>query len=124
MQLLFESSEEGSKEGLGWIPGKVKKFDFSDHNQDNLKIPHMGWNIVNPKQSHPLYKGLEDEARFYFVHSFHVICDDEYTIATAQYGHPFVCSVQRENILGAQFHPEKSHRFGLTLFKNFLEMVC
>lgn len=126
MQLLFESSEEGVLPGLGWINGEVKRFNFSDINAKNeLKIPHMGWNVVTPKTYESLFSGLEtEEARFYFVHSFHVNCAlDENILAMANYGYKFTCSVQKDNIFGVQFHPEKSHRFGMTFFSNFLEMV-
>ena len=123
MQLLFEKSEEGHLNGLGWIPGDVKRFDFSAIEQRGLKIPTMGWNEVQLAGNSPLFRGLEEEARFYFVHSYHVVCSsNENALATANYGYPYVSAVQNENIYGVQFHPEKSHRFGMTLFKNFLEM--
>jgi glutamine amidotransferase len=125
MQLLFDSSEEGALQGLGWISGGVKRFDFSGTNEKGLKIPHMGWNLVNTKQDHPLFVGLGAEARFYFVHSYHAVCSDEHhAIAFAEYGYSFACGVQKENIFGVQFHPEKSHKFGMTLFKNFVEQIC
>lgn len=125
MQLLFEKSEEGQLSGLGWLPGEVTKFDFSNLNQSqSLKVPHMGWNLVKPASSDSLYAGLADEARFYFVHSYHVNCKNASdAIATAEYGYKFTCSVQHKNIWGAQFHPEKSHRFGVQFFKNFLKEV-
>ena len=125
VQLLFDSSEEGTLPGLGWIPGMVKRFDFSGTNVNGLKIPHMGWNLVTPKQDHPLFVGLGADARFYFVHSYHAVCSDEHhAIAFAEYGYSFACAVQKENIFGVQFHPEKSHKFGMTLLKNFVEQVC
>lgn len=125
MQLLFEKSEEGQLPGLGWIKGIVTKFDFSGLKQNRtLKIPHMGWNLVHPCNYSDLYAGLEDEARFYFVHSYHGNCENHSDIlATANYGYEFTCSVRHENIWGAQFHPEKSHRFGIQFFKNFLKEV-
>ena len=125
MQLLFEKSEEGNLPGLGWLKGKVTKFDFSSLDSPKpLKVPHMGWNLVRPHNYHDLYAGLENEARFYFVHSFHVNCDNQSDIiATANYGYEFTCSVRHDNIWGAQFHPEKSHRFGIQFFKNFLKEV-
>ena len=123
MQLLFNKSEEGVSNGLGWIPGEVKRFDFSSAGHKNLKIPHMGWNLVHPVGYDSLFKGLEEEARFYFVHSYHVVCDDQKDhLGTTEYGYQFVSSVRHDNIYGVQFHPEKSHRFGRTLFKNFLEL--
>ncbi|MDR9498527.1 MAG: imidazole glycerol phosphate synthase subunit HisH [Hydrogenovibrio sp.] len=125
VQLLFEKSEEGKLPGLGWIQGDVKRFDFSDISSNkSLKVPHMGWNIVNPKTYENLFSGLEDEARFYFVHSYHVNCANSSDIlATANYGYEFTCSVRHDNIWGAQFHPEKSHRFGVQFFKNFLKEI-
>ena len=125
MQLLFDSSEEGTLPGLAWISGRVKRFDFSGTNVNGLKIPHMGWNLVAPKQDHPLFVGLGADARFYFVHSYHAVCSDEHhAIAFTEYGYSFACAVQKENIFGVQFHPEKSHKFGMTLLKNFVEQVC
>jgi len=125
MQLLFDKSEEGKLPGLGWIKGDVTRFDFSSiQSNGRLKVPHMGWNVVNPKTYDNLFAGLEDEARFYFVHSYHVNCSDPSDIlATANYGYEFICSVRHENIWGAQFHPEKSHRFGVQFFKNFLKKI-
>jgi len=125
MQLLFEKSEEGERLGLGWLKGNVTRFDFSGLNLDRaLKIPHMGWNIVSATTHENLYAGLEDEARYYFVHSYHVNCSNRSDVlATAYYGYEFTCSVRHKNIWGAQFHPEKSHRFGVQFFKNFLKEV-
>jgi len=125
MQLLFERSEEGQLPGLGWIRGDVTRFDFSGIQQDKaLKIPHMGWNLVTSTTYNNLFSGLEDEARFYFAHSYHVNCHNSSDIlATANYGYKFTCSVKHENIWGAQFHPEKSHRFGVQFFKNFLKEI-
>jgi len=125
MQMLFNNSEEGDIPGLGWIDGSVQKFKFEKQNPlKKIKIPHMGWNIVTPKVSQSLFKGFEDDVRFYFVHSYHVVCNDkENILATTQYGYNFTSSVCKNNIYGAQFHPEKSHRFGMNLFKNFME-IC
>lgn len=125
MQLLFECSEEGCLEGLGWLPGRVRRFDFA-RTPDNsrLKIPHMGWNVVRPIGNPSLFKGLNDEACFYFVHSYHVDCSNEkHTIASSSYGYEFTSAVRKDHIWGVQFHPEKSHRFGMALFKNFLEIT-
>lgn len=120
MQLLSYSSEEGVLPGLGLIPGRVRRFQFdADHSM--LKIPHMGWNQVSMCKKHPLADGLETEARFYFVHSYHYECEnptDE--LIKTHYGYDFTSGVQRGNIMGVQFHPEKSHRFGMQLFKNFI----
>lgn len=125
MQLLFEKSEEGKQPGLGWLKGSVTRFDFAGRPSGmRLKIPHMGWNLVNPINYEGLYAGLEDEARFYFVHSYHVNCEDESDVlARSSYGYEFACSVRRGNIWGSQFHPEKSHRFGLKFFENFLRDI-
>lgn len=125
MQLLFEKSEEGKLPGLGWICGDVTRFDFSDSQSfRRLKVPHMGWNVVHLKTKDNLFSGLVDEARFYFVHSYHVNCANQSDIlASANYGYEFTCSVRHNNIWGAQFHPEKSHRFGIQFFKNFLKEI-
>jgi glutamine amidotransferase len=119
MQLLFESSEEGIEPGLGLIPGHVCKFQLDGQ---NLRIPHMGWNIVKPKQDSNLFN-IEDEQRFYFVHSYHVNCANaEDASARTHYGYDFVSAVESDNVMGVQFHPEKSHRFGMSLFKRFFDL--
>jgi imidazole glycerol-phosphate synthase subunit HisH len=124
MQLLFSYSEEGTEHGLDWVEGKVRKFDFLEAGIPSQKIPHMGWNTIQAKKANSLFKGLEDLARFYFVHSYHAVCDkQEDLLATAFYGYDFACAVQNNNIYGVQFHPEKSHRFGMVLLKNFLEII-
>lgn len=124
MQLLFNSSEEGKLLGLGWISGDVKKFNFEDcKDNKKLKIPHMGWNIVKSTRFSALNHNLLDEARFYFVHSYFVTCAyDENVLMTCNYGKEFVCAVNKDNIWGVQFHPEKSHKFGMQLMKNFVEL--
>lgn len=125
MQMLFNNSDEGDLPGLGWINGSVNKFKFKGYDlYKNMKVPHMGWNIVKPHNSQSLFKAIDEEARFYFVHSYYVSCDKEENIlGTTKYGHNFVSAVAKNNIFGVQFHPEKSHRFGMTLFENFLE-IC
>ena len=123
MQLLFESSEEGQLSGLGWIKGTVKRFSFNAHIDKALKVPHMGWNLVNAGDASDLLKS-DEEQRFYFVHTFHASSvDDEFVMGTTVYGYNFVSAVSKNNIYGVQFHPEKSHRFGLAFFKNFLKLV-
>lgn len=122
MQLLTKSSEEGILPGLGWINAQTIKFKFDEKN-NNLKIPHMGWNTVHLSKNSPLFKEMFDEPRFYFVHSYHVVCDDEQDILTqTYYGYEFASAVQKDNIMGVQFHPEKSHKFGMKMLKNFAEL--
>lgn len=123
MQMLFKKSEEGELPGLGWIKGKVKRFDFTKGSLNALKIPHMGWNVVYAAKDNALLPPGEQELRYYFVHSYHVVCDDPCDVlAYSHYGYDFTCAVQHDNIYGAQFHPEKSHRFGMALIKNFIEL--
>ncbi|MGB8194446.1 MAG: imidazole glycerol phosphate synthase subunit HisH [Chitinophagaceae bacterium] len=116
-QMLMESSEEGNEPGLGWLPGKVVKFK-KDSMPGEYKIPHMGWTDVQPASGNELYAGI-DEPRFYFVHSYHIQTSPELVTATADYGYSFTASVGKGHIQGVQFHPEKSHRFGLQLYTNF-----
>ena len=121
MHLLCRSSEEGTLDGLGLINANVKKFCFP-HNI-NLKIPHMGWNVVNFIKTNPLISSLTEEQRFYFIHSYKVILDDPgILIGSANYGGDFCAAFQKNNIFGVQFHPEKSHKFGLSLMKRFVEL--
>lgn len=122
MQILSSGSEEGRLNGLGWVPGRVRSFR-SDARSANLPLPHMGWNDVVPKDGSRLFKGLETDARFYFLHSYFFECEEtENTTATACYGLDFSCAVAMGNIFGVQFHPEKSHHFGAQLLKNFSEL--
>lgn len=119
MQLLTHRSEEGILPGLGWIPGYTKRFAFA---KNGLKVPHMGWNAVMFRPGCQFEGGYVREPRFYFVHSYHVVCDsEENVIGKTMYGYEFASSIQRENIFGVQFHPEKSHKFGLNLLKKFIE---
>lgn len=119
MQLLTRSSEEGVLSGLNWIAADTIKFSFNQ--LDNLKVPHMGWNFVNQVNSSPLIDDLPAESRFYFVHSYYVKCDNrESILLETKYGHLFDSVITNgSNIYGAQFHPEKSHKFGMKLFSNF-----
>jgi glutamine amidotransferase len=120
MQLLADSSEEGRMDGLGLIPGRVRLFRFEGATT-KLKIPHMGWNRVTPVRSSALGQGLEESARFYFVHSYYFDCDCETDVLfSSVYGHGFASGIQRSNVMGVQFHPEKSHRYGMQLFQNFV----
>lgn len=121
MQLMTEQSEEGKIPGLGWFEGETVKFRMNP-DQANLKVPHMGWNTVSTSSENGLFNGLGEEPRFYFVHSYHVVCENkEDELATTHHGYEFVSAVQRNHILGVQFHPEKSHQFGMALLKNFIE---
>lgn len=119
MQLLGRSSEEGVSEGLGYLPFSLKR--LSAAKEPGLKIPHMGWDDVSVlSQNNPLVQGLEAPSRFYFVHSYYAQCEDNsIALMECEYGSPFVAAVHQKNIWGVQFHPEKSHRFGLRLLKNF-----
>ncbi|MBI5403565.1 MAG: imidazole glycerol phosphate synthase subunit HisH [Ignavibacteriae bacterium] len=121
MQLLSSRSEEGTQEGLNWISGETIKFRFKENN-NNLKIPHMGWNYVKKIRESELLENMYSESRFYFVHSYHVVCENEEdVILKTLYGIEFTSALQRNNIFGVQFHPEKSHKYGLQLLKNFIE---
>jgi len=121
MQLLTRGSEEGKRPGLGWIPAYTRRFP-SDL---GLKVPHMGWNTAERMRPCSLTERLDDEMRFYFVHSYCVQTDEpQDTVLKTFYGIEFAAAVQRGNIMGAQFHPEKSHRFGMQLLRNFAELQC
>jgi glutamine amidotransferase len=116
MQLITRGSQEGSRSGLGWIDAQACRFPADPA----LKVPHMGWNLVRPTRPSPLTAGLADEARFYFVHSYYVRTDrPEDTVLTAEYGVSFAAALESGNVFGAQFHPEKSHHFGMQLLANF-----
>jgi len=122
MQLLFNSSKEfGEHRGLGLIDGEVVPFNREkfDH---KLKVPHMGWNEIFKKKDTPLFNGLRDEFYLYFVHSYHVKCDNRYVIGKSYYGYEFVSAVNRDNIYGIQPHPEKSHQNGLKIIENFVKL--
>jgi len=123
MQMLFEHSTEGDVDGLGILHGKVVRFATNMHDAQNnkLKVPHMGWNQVHHVQ-HPLWGGIDQDARFYFVHSYYVQTQDASLVqATSKYPQSFVCAVAHENLFGVQFHPEKSHTAGLKLLQNFVQ---
>jgi len=119
MQLLAEGSEEGELEGFGWIKGKVKRLDSSKL-QLKPHLPHLGWNTVEQKYEHPIFKNIDQNKGFYFLHSFYYDCSrPEDVLGTTDYGINFASAVRRDNIFGMQFHPEKSHDNGVSLFRNF-----
>lgn len=119
MQLFTRRSEEGQMPGLGWLAADTLRFKF-DFAHAHLKIPHMGWNTLSACLSHPVLADLDEDSRFYFVHSYHVVCEDaNERLAQSIYGYEFTSAVVKENIIGMQFHPEKSHKFGMKLLKNF-----
>lgn len=123
LQMLFEHSAEGDVAGLGILRGKVVRFDSNMHDAqgNKLKVPHMGWNQVHHVQ-HPLWEGIEQDARFYFVHSYYVQPQDASLVqATSKYPQSFACAVAKNNLFGVQFHPEKSHTAGLKLLQNFMQ---
>lgn len=121
MQLLTRKSQEGVLPGLGWIAGETVRFHF-DSQHAHLKIPHMGWNTITLEKPGALFAGLDSTARFYFVHSYHIVCEcADDVVTTTEYGYAFVSALERDNIFGAQFHPEKSHKFGMRVLKNFVE---
>ena len=122
MQIMGNRSDEGKLEGLKWINSEILKFD-ENLIQQRTKLPHMGWNDVDPINNHPLFIGLEKEAIFYFLHSFYFKCKNETeSIAVSNYGISFSSAVHRENIYGIQFHPEKSHQYGEKLLHNFANL--
>jgi glutamine amidotransferase len=121
MQILAGSSEEGTAAGLGWIDGRVKS--FASLGQQQLLLPHMGWNDVRPVVATKLFDQLQSDARFYFLHSFYLECQSANDVAAiSSYGIEFSCAVRKDNIFGVQFHPEKSHHFGSRLLQNFAEL--
>ncbi|MBB1193875.1 imidazole glycerol phosphate synthase subunit HisH [Flavobacterium sp. SOK18b] len=122
MQLMAKSSEEGSCNGLNWIDANVKRFKFEEQ---SMKVPHMGWNEVLPKCSSPLFEDFDklEDIRFYHVHSYYVeLNNPEFEIAKTVYGIPFTSGFQKNNVYGVQFHPEKSHKFGLKMLSNFAKI--
>lgn len=121
MQMLADSSEEGGAGGLGWIPGRVRAFAGRE-SWEGLPLPHMGWNDVCATGPGPLLAGMESDARFYFLHSYYFeAASGDHVAARASYGSAFACMVRRDHIFGVQFHPEKSHHWGVNLLKNFAE---
>lgn len=119
MQMLARSSEEGKLPGLGWIDGEIKRFN-SKH---SMCVPHMGWNNLKPSRTNGLLKGIDANARFYFLHSYYFRCHrNEDIIAVTDYDGEFACAVNSGNIFGVQFHPEKSHQWGIQLLGNFAKL--
>jgi glutamine amidotransferase len=118
MQLFARESEEGDAEGLGWIDADVVRFAIDDR---RLKVPQMGWNSVCVARSSPLLEGVTEQTEFYFVHAYHLVCrDSRDVLCETDYGYPFTSVVERGNLYGVQFHPEKSHDAGEVLLRNFL----
>lgn len=121
MQLMARSSEEGKRTGLGWLDAEVRRFSFQPGLR--LPVPHNGWEVVTPTRASPLFREGGDELRFYFSHAYHLVCHDPADVAaTATYGYEFAAAVHRGNILGTQFHPEKSHVFGLDVYRRFVSL--
>lgn len=122
MQMMAKSSDEGLLPGLGWIDAHVEKFSDSQRSA-KMPLPHMGWNDVYALKNNPLFTGLEQDARFYFLHSYYFNCTlPQDAVAEAEYGIRFTAAVNHENVYGIQCHPEKSHHFGIQLLKNFAEL--
>ncbi len=120
MQLIVDRSEEGGgAQGFGWIPGDVTKFTCSE----KYRIPHMGWDNISVKGRQELFHGVDPDPDFYFVHSYHVNCANEYVIATCDYGYEFNAAIAKDNIIGFQFHPERSHKNGLRLLSNYIDDI-
>jgi glutamine amidotransferase len=121
MQLLTEGSEEGNLPGLGWIKGRIVKFK-QEKLPASLKIPHMGWREVKVNKTSRLFKEMFDDPRFYFVHSYHPeLTNNSDALVSADYGYTFTAGMEHENVMGVQFHPEKSHKFGMKLLENFVK---
>ena len=124
LQLLFEHSVEGDTPGLGILPGRVRRLAVEGRQAadgSRLKVPHMGWNEVHQRRAHPVWEGLDDGTRFYFVHSYVVEpADPELSVGSSTYPDPFCCAVAQDRLFAVQFHPEKSAHAGLKLMSNFL----
>jgi glutamine amidotransferase len=121
MQLMAHGSEEGTIRGFGWLNADVKRFAFPD--TAPLPVPHMGWEELKVRRPSPLFQPDDPTPRFYFSHAYHLVCHDVADVAaTATYGYPFAAAVHRGNILGTQFHPEKSHAFGMVAYRRFVAL--
>jgi len=121
MQLLLDGSEEGEASGLGLVPGRVVAFEKS-RLSEHQRIPNMGWRTIESNDRNGLFKGGHEDSKFYFVHSYHVSNDNPYASAYSVHGYRFPCAVRRDRVLGVQFHPEKSHKYGMKLLRNYLGM--
>lgn len=120
MQVFTSGSEEGALPGLGWLRGFTRRFSYGPELK-HLKIPHMGWNQARARKDSALFRGFAEIPRFYFVHSYYVACENqEDVLSMSDYGSEFTSAVERDNIFGVQFHPEKSHKFGLKVLNNFV----
>jgi glutamine amidotransferase len=122
-QLLMNESEEGQEKGLGWIDGNVQHFkNLLGHQSQQLRIPHMGWSQI--ETSDPLFDKMDEDRRFYFVHSYYLKPSSyEHILCKTHYGEPYAAGIQKDNITGVQFHPEKSHQYGMQFFKNYYEKI-
>jgi len=122
MQMMAKRSDEGKLAGLGWIDAEVRKFDLSNMTQ-KTRLPHMGWNDVAPCKKNGLFEGLESGARFYFLHSYYFLPQNQDNVlAVTNYNGPYASAVHDGNVFGVQFHPEKSHQWGIRLLKNFANL--
>lgn len=122
MQMLARRSDEGERDGLGWLDGEVRRFEVA-HFTQKTHLPHMGWNDVAPVEATGLFHNLGDAANFYFLHSYYMLANNpENTLAVTEYGGKFCSAIGSGNIFGVQFHPEKSHQWGIQLLKNFGEL--
>lgn len=120
MQLMMDCSEEGNAQGFGWIKGTVRKFR-NDLFNTSVKVPHVGWNNIHKNKDSYILKDIPIQQSFYFTHSYHVVCEDKTdVVAYTDYGYPFTSIVHKDNIFGVQFHPEKSQKEGMNVFKNFI----
>jgi len=122
MQVMTKRSEEGNLPGIGWFEARTVKFKFDDPGE-NMRIPHIGWNTIQIKRNNVLFEGLDHNCRFYFMHSYHVVCDrQDDVLAETFYGREFNSVINKDNIFGVQFHPEKSHKFGMKILRNFANL--
>jgi glutamine amidotransferase len=125
MQLMGDRSEEGQESGFSWIGGELKRFQPSDGGADPIRVPHMGWNMVQADSANPLFEGFVGDPRFYFDHSYYFIPSEEASCtARARHGVEFAAGIRRGMLFGVQFHPEKSHRFGFQLLRNFASFAA